>query len=147
MAVLIAGIVAVTLLMAASFVDADLIMENMKPAAISVGQLRALALIAAAACLFGLVIMYHINRIFMNIHRNNTPFTEDNVRDLRVIALLVLVVTIVLPIMSEASAYAAGEAAVIGFNPFTLLMAFIIYILSLIFSYGTELQRESDETL
>jgi len=75
------------------------------------------------------IAFYYVHRFSANACKNNTPFTNDNVRYLRIIAILTVV------------------CAVITLNPFMLLVSFLIYFVSLVFKYGTELQKESDETL
>ncbi|MDR0198245.1 MAG: DUF2975 domain-containing protein [Methanomassiliicoccaceae archaeon] len=155
MAILVIAIVALVILLAVTVADPELSFNpadwnNMIIAApVTIGQIQAAALAAIATIAAILAIMYYIDRLFTSLHKNNTPFTDENVRNLRIIAILILAATIVLAIIGAALSYVFDTDAmtVIGFNPFTLLVALMVYILSLIFSYGVTLQRESDQTL
>ncbi|MCL1810870.1 MAG: DUF2975 domain-containing protein [Methanomassiliicoccaceae archaeon] len=113
------------------------------------GQVLATCVTTICAGALGLIVLYYISRLFMNIYKNNTPFTDENVKTLEIIAIMAIVCAIAMPAASALSAYAfdAGYDQVIGFNAFTLFVAFLVYFLSLIFKYGAVLQKESDETL
>ncbi|MDR0334614.1 MAG: DUF2975 domain-containing protein [Methanomassiliicoccaceae archaeon] len=113
-------------------------------------EIRAVALNAIAMCAIGLVIMYYVHRLFTNIHKSNALFTDANVEDLRTIAILLLIAAVVLTAVVSLTTFYLLDTTdiVVGFNPLMMLMtALIIYMVSLIFRYGTELQRQSDETL
>jgi len=149
MMLLIIAVIGGCVLLALTFADPDLIIDNV-PEATSIGyaQATALNIITGAAVLFP--IMYFINRFFMNIHKSNVVFTYTNVRDLRTVALLIVVLAVVMTVVVSLTTYFLlnAEDIVVGFSPLTMLLtAFIVYVLSLIFSHGADLQRESDETL
>jgi hypothetical protein len=94
-------------------------------------------------------ILYYIDRLFTGITKNNTPFTDDSVENLRMIAILMVVTAVAAPIMGGILVYFFdfSGATVFGFDPLILFVAFLIYIISLVFSHGTALQKESDVTL
>jgi len=112
-------------------------------------QVLMLCLTVIIGAAFGIVLLYYLDRFFANIHENNTPFTDENVKYLRTIAILLLIFTFVVPAISMLLAYAldAGSDLIIQFNFVSLFAAFIVYFLSLIFKHGTALQKESDEML
>jgi len=145
--VIIGAVVMLAMVSAGSF---DFIVEELAEEAVTKGQIQAAALNAIAAAAAGSVILYFIDRLFTNIHKRNALFTDENVRDLRMIAFLLAAAAIVITTVSVLTIYFLLDTTdiVVGFNPLIMLMtAFIVYIVSLIFSYGTELQKQSDETL
>jgi len=150
MAILIIVIIGAVVAIAAVALDNSMIIEEMAKEAVTKGDVQAAALNAIAAACAGLAIMYYVNRLFTNIHKNNALFTDDNVRDLRTIALLLVAAAIVITTVGVLTIVFLLDTTdiVVGFNPLSMLLtAFIVYIVSLIFSHGTELQKQSDETL
>jgi hypothetical protein len=90
-------------------------------------------------------------RLFSNIGRSHTPFTTDNVKILKWISYLILVLAIPVSIAVALMAQTFSswtDDAVIGWNGIPLiLLAVMFYFMAHIFEYGTALQKESDETL
>lgn len=113
------------------------------------GSIQAMLIIVIAGGAVGFVILYVVNHLFMNIYRNHTPFMDENVKDLKYLSILVLVEALIVPIVGLTAAYTldANLDTTLNFNIAFLFMAFLLYIVSLIFRYGTALQKESDETL
>lgn len=150
MAAMVIGMIGGCVLLVLTYTDPDIIIDNV-PEVMSVGYAKAIAvnIIAGAAALF--LIMYFVNRLFMNIHRNNAVFTDTNVKDLKMTALLILILAVVMTVIVSLTTYFlidAEEVLVGMFSPFPMLLtAFVVYMLALIFSHGADLQRESDETL
>jgi hypothetical protein len=146
---LIICIVGASIVLILTIADPDLLVRNIEDLP-TIAQLQALAVNATAMAFAGLLILYYINHLFTNIHKNNALFTDGNVRDLKIIAILIFVSAIVLTAVTVLTLFFIEntENIVVGFNPMIMLAtAFVVYIVSLIFGYGTELQRESDETL
>lgn len=98
------------------------------------------------AVLISLAIFF-VHAIFSNIRKADTPFTRQNTLRLKIIALIAAFLSIV-GSCSDALVdyYTIGEPAW-KINIAGLIMALILYCISLIFSYGCDLQQESDETL
>jgi len=151
MAFLIIAVIAAAVMLAAVSADLEPIAEGLaEETEFTKGDVQAAALNAIVAGLAGIMIMYVVNRLFTNIHKRNALFTDDNVRDLRTISLMLVVSAIAITIVSVLTIVFLLDTTdiVVGFNPLAMLLAaFIVYIMSLIFSYGTELQKQSDETL
>lgn len=97
----------------------------------------------------GFIAFFLAHRLFKNIYTNHTPFLDQNVKDLKYIAMVVLVGAILSPII----VFAIAVGNDVTFDPTVeinfglFMMAFLVYLLSLVFKYGTALQKESDETL
>ena len=91
--------------------------------------------------------IFFVSAIFDEIRKGYTPFTYENTARMKKIAMITAVLCIV-GSCSDALVdyYTIGELTwrvhIIG-----MIVALIIYCISLIFSYGCDLQRESDETL
>ena len=94
-------------------------------------------------------ILFVASFIFKDMSRGNTPFTAKNANRLRVISLLLIALSIVIPplkmlltmiFFTSASAYCSISLG-------QIIFAIMFFCLALIFEYGAELQRESDETL
>lgn len=91
--------------------------------------------------------IFWVYAVFNEIMKGSTPFLPENTARIKAIALIVAILSIV-GSYSDALVdyYTIGELTwrihVIG-----IIVAVIIYCISLIFSYGCDLQRESDETL
>ena len=97
------------------------------------------------------MILYFINHMFMNIRRNNTPFMGVVVKDLRIMSILVLVYGLVPLIEACVFMYVIDfyhiQLVTSSLDLYIFFLSFIIYAVSLVFSYGVALQKASDETL
>jgi hypothetical protein len=82
-----------------------------------------------AAFILAQVMLRMVTRLFTRIRENKSPFTEDVVKAIKALAILLgLVVGI--------------DNGILG-----IVIAFVIYTFGLIFQYGAELQNQADETL
>ncbi len=127
--------------------DPDMVSELFTD--LSYGQVQSMAVTIIAICVGGFSILFFVNRLFVTIHKNHTPFLEENVRNLNIIAVLVVVMALAVPALEILLAYALKIESVlaVNFNVTMLFMAFLVYLVSLVFRYGVILQKESDETL
>ena len=112
-------------------------------------QLYSTSVAAILNMAFLYILLYYINRLSKNITKSNTPFTVESVRYLEMMALVLFISAFALPAISSLASYAFGvwPDGAISFSLYLLLTSIIVYFLSLIFKYGTTLQKESDETL
>ncbi len=88
-----------------------------------------LVILTVLLLLSGLVIR-KVGDLFRNINKEYSPFVPENVRLIKVIAIIFAVVTLI----------------EIGVIP-ALMTGFVIWAIALLFDYGCELQNESDEIL
>ena len=96
--------------------------------------------------LISLVILF-VYPVFDEIRKGFTPFSHGNTVRIKRIAIIVAILSIVGSYSdSLVDYYTIGELTW-RVNIIGMIVAIIIYCISLIFSYGCELQRESDETL
>jgi len=148
MVICVIALVAVIVMVVAVALNPDLI-SNFDGVSFTSNQLIAMGITSISGFCLGIIVLYYANSLFTNIHKNNTPFRDENVFLLRRISLLMVIGAFALPIISAAAAFAlnAGYDWVVSFDLFVLFTAFIVYFLSLIFKHGVELQKESDSTL
>ena len=94
-----------------------------------------------------LVVLIMMMNISGAIHREYSPFTGKNVKRLEVVALAYLLLPVVVAPMvySVVGELTAFDVVVLSFA--SVLLAMVFYCLSLVFRYGSWLQKESDETL
>jgi len=114
----------------------------------ALGQLLTQCITGICVGVIALLVLHHVGRLSMNIYKNNTPFTKENVLHLEMIAIVTIIGAFAVPIASTISAYALdAPGAAYPFNILLLFTGLLVYFMSLIFRYGTALQKESDETL
>lgn len=75
------------------------------------------------------VMLRMVTKLFTRISESKSPFTEDVVKIIKALAILLGLVVGV-------------DNSILG-----IVIAFVIYTFALIFQYGAELQNQSDETL
>ena len=85
--------------------------------------------------------------VFNEIMKSLTPFLPENTVRIKKIALIVAILSIVGSCSDALVDYYTIGALTWRINVIGIIVAVIIYCISLIFSYGCDLQRESDETL
>ncbi len=132
---ILAGVIGVLILMLS---DPSLTIENM-------GRNESFFLIFVTVVnqIISSLLFYFLYNLTKSLGSENSPFISENVWLLKKMALLLLIGWIVV--------MAAGVILTIiwslpitGINGDALLMAGIIYVISLVFEYGVRLQEESD---
>nr|WP_319489479.1 DUF2975 domain-containing protein [uncultured Caproiciproducens sp.] len=95
-----------------------------------------------------------ISGLLQSLKSNSTPFTKENVKRLKMISVLLIVIEPVQMIFgSIANALrpltANGEKvmSVTSMGGMVIVLGLIVFCLSLVFEHGVELQKQSDETL
>ena len=90
--------------------------------------------------------IFLVYAVFNGIMKGLTPFLPENTARIKKIALIVAILSIV-GSYSDALVdyYTIGELTW-RINIIGIIITVIVYCISLIFSYGCDLQRESDET-
>ena len=100
-----------------------------------------------ATIIFSIIVMNYAIKLFKNIGNKETPFIEENVSYLRKMAKF-MIVAAVLEILSNIivqaiSGYDIGSI----FNTYSVLEILVLFILSYIFEYGCELQKNSKKKI
>ncbi|BCZ45296.1 hypothetical protein psyc5s11_13630 [Clostridium gelidum] len=92
---------------------------------------------------------YFISKILNNIENNYTPFINENARKIKLVGLLLIAYSIVPNLVAYSLLRIVTQDVVLEINsslPMIFAASFILLI-SNIFVYGCELQKDSDETL
>ncbi len=101
--------------------------------------------VAQMAILF--FILRLLRRVFLDFSQSYSPFEEKQVKRLKAVALLTLILAIVGSVFDG-----AAHAILYGSMAFSIhitwfVLAAVIYCTAYVFDYGCRLQRQSDETL
>ncbi len=95
-------------------------------------------------------IFFFTNQIFRSFSIVHTPFTLENGKRIKIIAILLLIIATVpiwLRLILYFFVYLESGTYIIGSNFVLILFSLVFMCLSYIFSYGCDLQQEVDETL
>lgn len=90
--------------------------------------------------------------LFGAMQSGSTPFTMENARCIRKIAVVMIVAAVVPPIVGSGVGMTVselcGEAFSASFEAgFSLLTVLVFFAISIVFKYGCQLQEQVDETL
>ena len=95
-------------------------------------------------------ILFMASFIFKNISRGGSPFTQKNANRLKIISLLLIALSAVIPPLHALVSLvmlSSVSSLVVYFNFTYAIFAAVFFCLALIFEYGAELQQQADETL
>ena len=112
-------------------------------------QLISVVFLAAVNCVVMWVVMHFVAKLCKLFKECETPFTEEVVQMLKKVAIALIPMAFLSNLTTSVtdSIMSGNVNIVIGVDMTTILLVLIIFMLSAIFSYGTMLQQESDETL
>lgn len=115
----------------------------------STGELIAEMWIILVSGIFVLPILLLARGIFYSTSKDIMPFSRENAERLHKIAAILLVYSIVQPI-AKAGFYKSFSPEITiqsSLNINSVILALIFLFISIVFTYGADLQRQSDETL
>ncbi len=84
-----------------------------------------------------------MDKLFVNIHDGETPFTLDNVSYLKKMAYYMITAIVLSAIGSTILNIGIGAEDVIEFNIFNITEIIFLFAMSLIFEYGYRIQQDS----
>ena len=84
-------------------------------------------------------LLKQVKVIFSDISKEDTPFEFKHAERIRKIAIFFLIISFL--------SFEGGEAIAVGINFTGIIGAGVLWLISMIFEYGCELQQEHDETL
>lgn len=88
--------------------------------------------------------MNHLEKLFLNIHNGDTPFTLDNIKHIRKMALF-MIITIIIPNISGLIAETIFNNKLgIEFEMVDLIYILFLFSMAYIFEYGYEIQLDSN---
>lgn len=104
---------------------------------------------AAVYCVAILVVLHFIGVLCKKFKECETPFTEEIVQALKKLAISLIPMAFLSTLTESVieSVMTGNVNIVIGIDLMTVLLVLLVFLLLTIFSYGTMLQQESDETL
>ena len=116
---------------------------------IKVSNFASVALLAAVFCAVTLVTMHFVGKLCKLFENCETPFTVGISEALKKLAIAIIPMAFFSNLSESVSnSVMSGDVnIVIGVDLMTILLVFLVFMLSAIFNYGTMLQQESDETL
>jgi len=112
-------------------------------------QLISVVFLAAVNCVVMWVVMHFVAKLCKLFKECETPFTEEVVQMLKKVAIALIPMAFLSNLTTSVtdSIMSGSVNIVIGVDMTTILLVLLIFMLAAIFSYGTMLQQESDETL
>lgn len=87
--------------------------------------------------------MKHLEKLFVNIHNGDTPFTMENVEHIKKLAIFMILMIIIPNISAIIVELITGEDLGIGFELFDLVYILFLFSMALVFEYGYEIQLDS----
>ena len=84
-----------------------------------------------------------MDKLFVNIHDGETPFTLDNVNYLKKMAYFMITAIVLSAVGSTILNIGLGAEDVIEFNIFNITEIIFLFAMSLIFEYGYRIQQDS----
>ena len=85
----------------------------------------------------------HLELLFNNINKGDTPFTLDNVNHIKKMAYLMIACLILSAIGESLLDIPFNGAYVFDFNILNIVEILFLYSMSLVFEYGHEIQLDS----
>ncbi len=119
------------------------------PVSFTAGRLIA-ALVITFLYFGALVVMFHMVKYLMKALKEcDTPFTEAVIKNMQRFGWSLIPVIIMSAVAESAWGALTTGGTMINFslNLGGLLVLAVVFVLTLVFKYGAELQKESDETL
>ncbi len=89
-------------------------------------------------------IMNHLEKLFINIYNGETPFTIENVKHIKKMAMIMIITTLLPNVVGIIFEKIIGEDLGIGFELMDLVYILFLYTMSYIFEYGYEIQLDSN---
>ena len=99
------------------------------------------------SCFFLFKLLGYIEKLFVNIHNNDTPFTEDNIDHIKNIGLFYILYALI-PLIPEILIALIFKLDInVRVNSISYLLVLIIGVAYYIFKYGYELQKNSKQVI
>jgi transcriptional regulator with XRE-family HTH domain len=89
------------------------------------------------------ILLNHLELLFDNINKGETPFTLDNVNHIKKMTYLMIAAIVLSGVGSGLFDVIANKDVDFGFGMFSVVEILFLYSMSLIFEYGHEIQLDS----
>lgn len=117
-------------------------LEN-KPMYVSVSFIEFAFLILIIALILMIMILKRLEKLFVNIHNGDTPFTKENIEHIKKMAFLMIAAIIIPNICGALAELIISEDLNIGFELMDAIYVLFLFSMAYIFEYGYELQLDS----
>ena len=87
--------------------------------------------------------MKHLENLFLNIHNGETPFTLENVKHIKKMALFMIAMVVLPTVSGSVFELIIKEDLGVGFEMFDLIYILFLFSMAYIFEYGYEIQLDS----
>lgn len=87
--------------------------------------------------------MKYLEKLFVNIHNGDTPFTMENVKHIKKLAIFLIAMLLLPNIGGVITEMIINQDLGISFEMFDLVYILFLFSMSLIFEYGYEIQLDS----
>lgn len=112
-----------------------------------IGYFEAIALIIILYMYLISLVLKHLERLFKNINKGQTPFTLDNVKHMEKMGLF-MIAAIVLPSLTSLIFYIVTDYNFnISLNFVDIVEILFVFAMSFVFRYGYILQEDSKKTI
>lgn len=85
-----------------------------------------------------------LEKLFINIHDNDTPFVKENISYIKRIALYLLLITLIPDLVGSIVEIVYSKDLSVSISLIEYVYAGIVYVLSYIFDYGYQIQLDSN---
>lgn len=90
-----------------------------------------------------IMILGHLEDLFINIHNGDTPFTLENVSHIKKMAIFMIIATVLPNVGGVIAELVLKQDLDVGFELFDLIYILFLFSMSYIFEYGYEIQLDS----
>lgn len=90
-----------------------------------------------------IIILKHVEELFNNINTGDTPFTMDNVKHIKMMAILMIALIVLPNICGPFFEVIMSTDLDVGIEVFDLVEILIVFSMAYIFEYGYEIQLDS----
>ena len=112
-----------------------------KPGVITLMELGFSVLVAFLAIL--VILFKHLEELFDNVNKGETPFTLDNVNHIKKMTYFMIAAIVLSGMGAGIFDVVASKDVDFGFSLFSIVEILFLYSMSLIFEYGHEIQLDS----
>ena len=90
------------------------------------------------------MLLKHLEKLFENINKGDTPFTLENVNHIKKMSYFMIACIIISGIGEGILESAVRSEFSFGLEMFDIVEILFLYVLSYIFEYGYEIQKDSN---
>ena len=121
----------------------EVINNNLNNKALLIGYCEA-GLITIIVCLVLIIFMFkHLEKLFNNINKGDTPFTLENVEHIKKIAYFMIALIILPNVGGTIFEIILKQDLDVSFELFNVVEILVIFVIAYIFEYGYEIQLDS----